>query len=363
MIRCVHLFLLVAAASALPIPASAEDACSFVCFRDGSAIVFRKFISGSVKVDGGMVPATEINITVRCPIGATCTDDQQVRIRAHWVCPGSQSPKTSFICEETDFEFTVPINGTAVFYPDNIVIPGSNFVPVPVPPCPRGFLMAHVVDNFGQPIGFDALSGHVILRESGSALSSLPGITIPANQTPGVPLLLASDGALIFDGGSGHYVNQLGTEPLLTSRVRQNTLFASSLGPTPPGGFATPFITLLTLDVRSNRPNLPTFVPFEFFNQDGRRIGTGTEFVCWTEQRLDSIDANLTFEEMGTRWGLAFSGQAMKFPWFGISDKPGPVTLLGLIEVDQGPIPGATTRSSIFGLSPVNPATSTNFLP
>jgi hypothetical protein len=367
MVKLVRLFLLLTMASTSPMPASAEDACSLVCIPGGSAIVFRKFISGSVMTGTGIVPATEIHIHVFCPLGATCTDDQQVRIRAHWVCPGSQSPNTSFICEDTDFELTVPINGMAVFNPANIVMLGSNFVSVPVPPCPRGFLIAYVVDDFGRPIGFNALKGDVTLRESGSAMSPLPGITIPANQNTGAPLLLGTDGALIFDGVAGHYFNQVptasGSEPLLTSKIRQNTLFAKKLGPTPPGGFPTAFITLLTLDVRSNRPNLPTFVPLNFFNEDGRRIGTGTEFVCWTERRLDAIDPNLTFEEMGTRWGVVFSGEAMKFPWLGISDIPGPVTLLGLIEVVEGPVPGTATRSFIFGLSPVNPATSTNFLP
>jgi hypothetical protein len=363
-IRCLCLFFLLMTGFALPVPAPAEDACSAVC-PFGSAIVFRKFITGPVMTDSGKHPATEIKIHVRCPPGVTCTDGQQVMISAHWVCPGSQSFETEFICRETGFEFTVPINGTAVFDPDNTLISGSNFVRVPRPLCPRGYLIAYVVDDFRRPIAFDALIGGVILRASGSASSHLQGTAIPAdpNWPPGQPLLLASDGALMFDGKSGHYFNQRGTSSLLTSRVRQNTLFASSLGPTPPGGFATAFITLLTLDVRSNRPNLPTFVPFEFFDQDGQRTGTSTEFVCWTERRLDAIDPSLTFEQMGTRWGLAVSGQAIKFPWAGIADKWGPVTLLGLIEIFEGAMPGTAVRSTIFPLSPVKPATETNFLP
>jgi hypothetical protein len=352
-IRCICLFLLLMTGFALPVPAPAEDACSAFCPSGGSAIVFRKFISGSVMTDSGMVPASEITIRVVC--FGSCPDE--VRIRAHWVCPGSQSRNTSFICGETDFEFTSPIHGTVVFNPDNTMISGSNFVPVPRPPCPRGFLIAYVVDDFGRPIRFDVLNGAVKLRVSGSASSELLGIPIPADPKwpTGAPLLLGSDGALIFDGGTGHYAE-------LTSRVRQNFRSANQLGSTPPGGFATSFITLLTVDVRSNRPNLPTFVPFEFFNQDGRRIGTGTEFVCWTERRLDEIDPNLTFEEMGTRWGLASSGQAMKVPGRVISDTPGPVTLLGLIEVAEGPS-AAPERTVIFPLSPVESPTPTRFVP
>jgi hypothetical protein len=215
-----------------------------------------------------------------------------------------------------------------------------------------------VINESGQPISFDSLIGAVTLRQNGSAVSSFAAIPIPAipadpNQPPGQPLQFP-DGALIFDGGKGHYAE-------LSSRVRQNFRSKQALGPAPPGGFATASITLLTLDVRSNRPNLPTFVPLEFFNEDGQRTSTSIEFVCWTEQRLDAIDPNLTFEQMGTRWGLAFSGQAIKRPFLGVSDKPGPVTLMGLIEVFEGP--ATAVRTLIFPLSPVESPVTTKFLP
>jgi len=352
-IRYMCLFVLLMAGFATEAPVSAEDGAVLQFF--GSAIVFPKFIRGSVMIDGSMSPATEISISVGCPF-ASCPDDQQVRIRAHWVCPGSQSLNTSFICRETGFEFTVPVRGMAVFNPDGAAVSWHIPVPVPIAPCPRGFLIAYVVDDFGQPIRFNALTGVVRLRQVASAFSSLSGIAIPAkSQLNGDDHLLLSDGALVFDGGEGHYAE-------LSSQVRQNFRFAQTTGSPPPGGFATTSITLLTLDVRSNRPNLPTFVPFEFFNQDEQEIGTAVEFLCWTEQRLDAIDPNLTFEEMGTRWGLAFSGQAMKFPLLGVSDKSGPVTLLGLIEVAEGP-PATPERTVIFPLSPVHSPTSTSFLP
>jgi hypothetical protein len=365
MMKWVRFLFLCTSAFAVFIPAFAEDAALTL---PGSAIVFAKFIRGSVIVDGGTVPATQITVTASCPLfsgDATCSDDEQVRVRAHWVCPGSQSFGSSLICKETDFEFTIRINGTAVFNPEAIVASGSNPVFVPMPPCPSGYLIAWVIDEFGQPIKFDALFGWATLRESGSAFSNYVGTVIRADQgwPPRKPLLLGPGGALVFDNAPDHRVP--GHYDELNSRVRQSFPFAETplLGPVPPGGFRTTFITLLTLDVRSNRPNLPTFVPFEFFDQDGRRIGTGTEFVCWTEQRLDVLNANLTFTEMGSRWGLAFSSQAMKFPWAGISDTPGPVTLLGLIEVREGPTPPIVMRTVLFGLSPVLSPTPTSFRP
>jgi hypothetical protein len=46
---------------------------------------------------------------------------------------------------------------------------------------------------------------------------------------------------------------------------------------------------LLTLDVKSNRANIPVFVDLEFFGGNPSVIGnenqlsTGTEFICWAE--------------------------------------------------------------------------------
>jgi hypothetical protein len=362
MIKCLCLFLLLIMASTVPMPALAEDACSFLPAGTssenecplGSVIVIRKFIKGSVVVDNGLVPvpATEIAISVDC-LSVPCPDHQQTIIRAHWICPASESSEPTAnptsdrnVIRQTSFKFTVPHNGTAVFTPNGTVIRGSNSVPVHVAPCPKGFLIAYVVNEMGQPISFNALTGHVTLREDGSAVSSLAGVPIPADpdwQT-GEPLNCSPDGALIFDGGPGHYAE-------LKSRVRQNFRFASR--------FADTFITLMTLNVRSNRPNLPTFVPFEFFNQHAQRIEKSTQFVGWTERRLDTI---VTFEEMGTRWGLAFSGEAMKIPRAGVSDDaPGPVSLLGLMEVFEGP--AAARRTIVFALSPVNSPTTAIFLP
>jgi hypothetical protein len=339
----------------LAAPAFAEDAAFSLA---GSVLVFAKFIRGSVAVDSMMMPATEISIHVACPPDLPCPGDDPVRIRAHWVCPGSQSLGSKLICKETGFEFTVPKNGTAVFNPDNIAIAGSNPVRVPAPPCARGFLVAWVIDGSSRPISLNRLSGKVTLRESGSALSDYLATGIPAVPPEGDPISPGPDGALIFDGGPGHYSE-------LSSRVRQNHPFAQSplLGPTPPGGFRTTFITLLTLDVRSNRPNLPTFVPFEFFDQEGRLISTSTDFVCWTEQRLDVLNENLTFEQMSSRWGLVSAGPAIKVQTALISDVPGPVTLLGLMEVREGPMAPIAMRTILFGLSPVHVLTPTSFLP
>jgi len=70
--------------------------------------------------------------------------------------------------------------------------------------------------------------------------------------------------------------------------------------------------------------------------------------VCWTEVDLTEIDPNLTQAGMGSRKGLFVSGQAEKFPFSGIFDTAGPVTLLGLVQTQEGPTPWAMDRSYMF---------------
>jgi len=324
----------------------------------GSVIVFPKFIRGAVTVDGVTTPATEITVRAVCPADITCAGGRQLRVKAEWVCPGLQSSEAGAVCRGTSFEFIVAINGTAVLNPDNIPIPGADPVVVPVPECPRGLLIVYAIDDNGQPIKFDGLGGVANLRESGSAVSGYTAPLINADPAlaSGDPISLGPGGALVFDGGPGHY-------QALASTVAGQLKFTRTTGPVPPDGFPTASVTLLTLDLRANQPNNLTLVPLDFFNEIGQQISTSTAFVCWMEQRVDTIDANLTFEGMGTRDGSFVSGQAEKVSVFGISDNTGPATLMGLIEIAEGPIPGSADRESITSLTVHAPPVSTSFLP
>ena len=94
----------------------------------GSVIVFSKFINmPAVSVDGALLPRTEIEIGAVCPIGfnastpkspGVCFEHQAVKIRFHWVCPGTLDIASAFICRETDFDVTVTINGKLAFSAD-----------------------------------------------------------------------------------------------------------------------------------------------------------------------------------------------------------------------------------------------------
>jgi hypothetical protein len=108
------------------------------------------------------------------------------------------------------------------------------------------------------------------------------------------------------------------------------------------------FLVFLTLNVRSNRPNNPTFVPLNFYNESSSssressnpnfesRLSTFWEFVCWDQVQLSTIDPNLTQAFMGTRKGLVIAGPARKIQSGAPGDSTGPVTLIGLVETIEG---------------------------
>ena len=94
--------------------------------QPGSVIIFPKFINTpAVLVDGSTMPRTEIEVGAVCPVGATCTEHQAVKIRFHWVCPGSDDIFFKFICQETDFDINVTVNGKLAFSADGTPIGGS----------------------------------------------------------------------------------------------------------------------------------------------------------------------------------------------------------------------------------------------
>src|SRR5262249_29819342 len=222
-----------------------------------------------------------------------------------------------------------------------------------------------------QPVKFDGLVGDAVLRLTGAAIASYSAIPIQAHPAlttfpaAGSAVATNGNGALIFDGAAGHYQAVTGQ---VIGAVRYTNL-------TTPPNFNDSVLTLLTLDVKSNRPNNPVFVDLDFFGGFGSVIGnenqvsTATEFICWEEVTIESINPALTTTLMG-RKGVFVSGAAEKVGIFGIQDDTGPTTLLGLSEVREGS-PAAPTRayfSNLFNSSvPVatrfRPTPSPNFLP
>jgi hypothetical protein len=286
----------------------------------GSVLVFHKFIAGTVTSGEVVMPRTEIEISVTCPKGSEpCEQGTDVKLKAHWVCPGSQFIEDKFVCHEINFNLFTTVKGTIYFNPENIP-EFSNQEFVPPPPCPMGYLIVWVVNEFDQAIKYDALIGNAVIREESASAGAYNAVPIQAVTTlaTGDPTDVDGAGDLDFDGAT-EYKAVTGQ---ISGTVRYETPNINT------------FLTLLTLDVRSNQPNNPTFVRFNFFTHDEFLISTATEFICWAELRLTQINGALTEGIVG-RKGLFESTEAVQKSVFDITQPPVPVTLLAIIETKE----------------------------
>ena len=327
----------------------------------GSVIVFPKFINnGTVTVDGITgIHRTEIEIGAVCPhtfaadgdyVPGVCAEHQLIKVRFHWVCPADQKFENKFICKENSFDVFLTVNGKLAFSADGTPI-NSNSPRTPKPPCKNGYLIGYVISpNTDTPVKFDGLIGDAVLRGpnlppnaaagTSTAVSAYKAITIQAanrtapNYVSGVPttansIATANNGALIFDGLDNHYAALTGVlygDVIFDKTAALNTPVNTFNGP-----LTTTYLTLLTLDVRSNRPNNPVNVPLLFSNESLNTVSstnpnfeyqldTSWEFICWTQVRLtpsaiglrDGIDENLTQAFMGTRKGVVIAGPAIR---------------------------------------------------
>jgi hypothetical protein len=317
--RRVALLLLLALTLAIPAMAQVRSPLLSDSEEPGSVLVFPKFLSGTT-AHGEPRSAFEIGITcpknVREGTPGVCAEGTSVKLRAHWVCPGSQDLAEKFICKETNFDLFGTVTGTIVINPANA---GHVTQRVPTPPCEAGYLLVWVINPSDQPIKYDALIGDAVLREFDDAPAAYNAIPIQAFPGDATGALRAG---LFFTGQPGGY-------QAVTGQV-QGTLKYDQLDDSP---YAATALTLLTLDVLSNRPNLPTFVDLNFYSEDEVLLSTAHEFICWSQVLLSDINPNLTATGLSPK-GLVVSEQAVKIPIFGVED-PGAgqlVTLLGIVE-------------------------------
>jgi hypothetical protein len=313
----------------------------------GSVLVFPKFLRGTVvTADQGTLPATQIEISVTCPKGALCSDFQTIRLRAHWVCPGGGT----FPCEESDFNLITSVKGTLYFNPENIFPTNTT---VATPNCFQGYLVVWVIDFFGRPIKFDGLIGDAVIRhsdQSAGAYNAVP-IQAAASLANGAPTDVNLNDALDFDGTEYQAITGK-----IYGSVKYDRLPAS-MGL----GSIETHLTLLTLDVLSNRPNYPTFVDLNFYNQNEALRSTSLQFNCWTEIPIRFISPGLD-ESFGFK-GLVESDPAVKVPIFGISDTAGPVTLLGIVETLERTVTGTFLREYSYSLNNDGTPVKTRFVP
>jgi hypothetical protein len=361
--------------AALLVPALALAAPAFAQVRattlsdsqePGSVIVFPNFIGGNVPLpEGVFAPATELEIGVVCPKGVICPEHEPVKIRFHWVCGTTEADvANSFVCKETDFDITATVFEKIVLTPNgepigtytaglpNHFAPGAN--------CPQGggYLIGWVINpNNDQPIKFDGLIGDAVVRPSWTAQAGYDAIPIQADPhlANGAAIVTNGNGALFFDGAAGHYQAVTGQ---VLGDIRYTNL---ATGPT----FTLGILTLLTLDVKSNRPNDATFVDFDFFGGNPSTIGSenqlsaSTDFICWEEVPITAINADLTTQMMG-RKGVFVSAPALD------NTTGTNVTLLGLSEVLEGGVFPPTApwpRASFTGLFNSSVPVPTKFVP
>jgi len=372
--------LIPALALAMPAGAQTRSALLSDSQQPGSVIVFPKFINAdAVHVDGATLPRTEIELGVVCPPGVAqtpanlCDEHRTIKIKAHWVCPGSQEFTSKYICRETDFNIFLSINGKLSFSADGKTY-WSNAPRAPKPPCKNGYLIAWVVDNADNPIKFDGLIGDAVLRGpdnvanstsvrmgSSTAVSAYSGITIQADPAlRHLDRVSDAGNELHFSGRAGEYLAVTGK---LYADVKYDNQEPAHAGlPTPANAFSKTYLTLLTLDTNSNHPNNPTFVPLKFYNESLNTVSTTnplwedltstfTEFLCWTQVQLSDIDANLTQEFKGSRKGVVIAGPAEKFAGPFGGDETGDVTLLGIVHTVEGTAANRyQERSYIFNM-------------
>jgi hypothetical protein len=369
--KCARVILLLIPALALATPTFAQvrPAALSDSQEPGSVIVFPKFLMGVQLVDGVVLPATEIEVGIVCPKGATCTEHQAVKLRFHWVCPGFQTFEQKLICRENNFDVFGSVNGKVVFNPQNLTLTGDTVNNVAVPPCPMGYLIGWVINTADQPIKFDGLVGDGVIRESATAVATYSAIPIQADPALATGALIATVAdaltglpRLAFDGGPGHYLAATGT---IIGDIKFDNPNPTAAFPSP----STSYLVLLTLDVRSDFPNFPTEVNINWWNESNAQaptsqlfeklLSTSWEFVCWTEVPISTLDPNLTQTQMGSRKGVFRSTNAAKFPWSGIFDIAGPVTLLGLVETMEA----GSARSYFTAFSNDSTPVPTFFLP
>jgi len=339
--------------------------------KPGSIIVYQKFQTDWVTVDQGrpdqsVQPRSLIELGATCPANMDCgIQDIVVRVRFHWVCPpqpDNAGAKFSSpgICAANDFFVNLTVNGKLWFTPNGGTTSGDLAgQPLPAALCNRGYLIGFVTnigrlvgdntavfDHSDQPIKFDSLIGDAIMRNAPQDLQAFKALAIQGdpNEVQGGAIATTTlpNGVtdLPLDGGANHYLE-------VTGQLSGDVRFNSDLMPP----FADTALILLTLDVNSNQGNQPTFVNLNFYNAQQQEFSEALSFTCWGEINIATIDPSLTQEGFGSERGqfqtFQASNNAQTLPTCPDGSTAGCVTLLGAVQMTEGPSPGPAnaTRS------------------
>ena len=267
----------------------------------GSLIVFPKFHAGLI---GNGLAQTTFEIGVVCPDGAVCPQGQFLNIKLQWVCPAAAQGAAGF-CQSQDFLLRTTINGKLEFDAAGRLTVGPfdlNGGIIPKPQCDAGFLIAYAVNSVGQPIKFDGLIGEEVLRLRPGSSSAYNAIT--------------------FQVDTGRYKRAPGQ---FAADVRFEKASA------PP---TLTFLTVLTLDIRTNNNNPNIVAPVNFYRANEVPLSDAVHFTCWREIHLTDINSNLNQARMGTKGMVVSTGPAViASPCTGPGCNPAgtPVTVLAIV--------------------------------
>jgi hypothetical protein len=269
------------------------------------------------------------------------------------------------VCPEEDFQVDITVPGKLAFSANGLPINTNSPPSVPAPPCARGYLIGWVITPTNDlPLKFDGLIGNALIRNPNlvagpnagmsTGVSAYSAITIGATPNVGAAgetpnpggVISLVDGGLAFDGGMNHYTQVTGVQ---IGDVRFDRVASSTLPAIAPNVLGRTNLNLLTLDVLSGKANAQTVVDLNFSNESlGTAVGssnpafealtsTSVKFVCWTQTPLSALGGTLTQTAQGTRKGVLIAGPANKIADNNApADKPGPVTLIGLVETVEG---------------------------
>jgi hypothetical protein len=339
-------------------PAAAEG-------NPGSVLVFPYFEKGTVTSPDtpfNQLPISQFEISVACPKGdLSCTVNAPVTIKLEWVCGDTEELD---FCGGVDFTLLTTVNGTIRFDTTGACEPKDDSDTffhtcgfVPPPPCEEGYLVAWVVNNANLgSIKFDGLVGDSLLRDSSTAVTAYDAIAIQAGTAlaNGASTNLYKDNQLHFNGvayqeASGTVIGSLHYDGTETETGGSGITSYTSL-------------VLLTLDTRANNTNNPVNVNLSFYNEIEQLASETAVFFCQGEFETGEW-FGLT-NSFGYK-GLVESTAAYKTALLGVSDKTGPVTLLGLVltreDGSEGPYDPA--REYAYGLYGNSTYLPTAFIP
>src|SRR5208282_2870916 len=322
---CLRVMLPLAPLVAIAIPAHAQiGGCGSSCVatdpvgladtaEPGAFLVFPKFAIGTATVDNGAIePNTQIEIAAVCPAPLpapvsfpaatpspqTCTP-VNYEVEVHWVCPGVTIGQEASVCPENSFEDFVSTYGKVVFNPNGLIgtpIPANGRITgypalngttaVPQVPCARGYAIAYVVDSQLRPLALNVLIGDAVQRNNlGSGTNNdLQSYSALAIQAVGPAVLIATDTDPVTGVATLTFTGQPNQYQMVTGQFYGDVRYNQD---SPPGPFADTALILLTLDVRSNLPNVPTTAFLNFYNaKEVLTDDIATSFDCWEQVQL-----------------------------------------------------------------------------